>query len=174
MAIPASQLESLRIRVFPLSYALLKLYVAPEQALEKSLGLLPGKRNISARLQLTLTQKILPAVADPAHDYRYFTLWTIQDIQKKVLVGDLCFKGMPNAQGEVEIGYGTYPAFENKGYMTEAVGLLSTWALEQAGISAVLAETRPDNVASQKILIHNGFVACPAKGEYLCWRRERR
>ncbi|MCC6463261.1 MAG: GNAT family N-acetyltransferase [Saprospiraceae bacterium] len=167
------QLKSSRLQVFPLSYAQMQLYIAPEQALEKSLGLLAGSRSISTRLQEALEQKILPAVADPANNYLFFTLWTIQDTAEQVLVGDLCFKGMPNAQGEVEIGYGTYPDFQNKGYMTEAVGLLADWALAQAGINAVVAETRPDNLASQKILTNNGFVAAPPNGEHLRWRRER-
>lgn len=38
------------------------------------------------------------------------------------MVGDICIVGEPNASGEIEIGYGTYEEFQQKGFMTEAVG----------------------------------------------------
>ena len=42
--------------------------------------------------------------------------------KKTKWLGDLCFMGEPNAEGEVEIGYGTYQEFRKRGFMTEAVG----------------------------------------------------
>jgi len=36
------------------------------------------------------------------------------------MVGHLCIVREPNAKGEVEVGYGTYDEFQNKGFMTEA------------------------------------------------------
>jgi RimJ/RimL family protein N-acetyltransferase len=38
------------------------------------------------------------------------------------------------------------------------------------GAPAVVAETDPDNLASQRVLEKNGFVRTPADGEALRWR----
>ena len=36
------------------------------------------------------------------------------------MIGDLCMVGEPNADGEIEIGYGTYEQFQGKGFMTKS------------------------------------------------------
>ena len=71
-------------------------------------------------------------------------------------IGDLGFKG-PARESTVEIGYGLLPAYEEKGYMTEAVQALIQWAFN-SGVVFVEAETDPDNKASQRILEKCGFV----------------
>jgi len=58
----------------------------------------------------------------------------------------------------VEIGYGIDPGYQGKGYMTEAVADLVDWAFSHAECTAVTAHgVRPDNFASQKVLVKNGF-----------------
>lgn len=89
------------------------------------------------------------------------------------MVGDLCFQGEPNENGEIEIGYGTYDHFQNMGYMTEAVGALVRWGLGQERVLAVVAETNADNIPSQKILKNNGFHCLGQAGEILSGERKR-
>lgn len=72
-------------------------------------------------------------------------------------IGDLCFKG-PAKKNAVEIGYGIEPAYEGKGYTTEAVKAMIEWAFRQSGVYFVEAETEPDNKASQRILEKCGFM----------------
>lgn len=74
-------------------------------------------------------------------------------------IGDAGFKGRP-VKGGVEIGYGIEPAFEGKGYMTEAADALVHWALGMPGVEKVYAETAPDNRASQRILEKLFFLPC--------------
>ena len=80
------------------------------------------------------------------------------------VVGDFGFKGI-SSDGMVEIGYGLREGFCGNGYMTEAVKVVSQWALSQPGVSRVEAETDPDNAASQKVLAACGFVPTGTVGE---------
>ena len=79
------------------------------------------------------------------------------------IIGDLCFKGLNS--GAVEVGYGLRQGRCGHGYMTEAVRAISGWALSLEGVARVEAETAPDNVASQKVLINSGFIPTGEIGE---------
>ena len=74
------------------------------------------------------------------------------------IIGGIGFKGTPDAEGTVEIGYGIDEAYRRKGYATEAVNGMVKWALEQKGVQCVSAQTEPGNDISQKVLLNNGFV----------------
>lgn len=71
-------------------------------------------------------------------------------------IGDLGFKG-PVCEHSVEIGYGILPAYEGKGYTTEAVHTMVQWAFGNPEVVFVEAETEPNNGASQRILEKCGF-----------------
>ena len=82
--------------------------------------------------------------------------WGI-NLKAGLTVGGICFKGAPNAEGAVEIGYGIDEAYQRKGYATEAVRGIVNWALEQEGVQCVTAQTESNNTISQKVLLKNGF-----------------
>ena len=79
-------------------------------------------------------------------------------------IGDIGFHTPPSV-GSVEIGYGIVPAHRGHGYMTEAVNALTAWALAQPGVTEVRAETDPDNVASQNVLVRAGFALVDVTAE---------
>ena len=74
------------------------------------------------------------------------------------MVGDICIVGEPNSAGEIEIGYGTYEEFQKKGFMTEAVGGMITWAKSQPKVYALIASTEKENIGSFTILLKNNFL----------------
>lgn len=80
------------------------------------------------------------------------------------VAGDFSFKGL-GADGTVEIGYGLRPGFCGNGYMTEAVGAVSEWALTQEGVTRVEAETDENNTASQGVLLRAGFLPAGVRGK---------
>ena len=94
----------------------------------------------------------------------WYTAWGIYQNDSGDWVGDLCFKGLPE-NGHPEIGYGIEPEFWNQGYTTEAVRAACQWAFQQPGVSAVEAETAPDNAASQAVLRKVGFLPTGTLGE---------
>ncbi|MGZ3848925.1 MAG: GNAT family N-acetyltransferase [Flavisolibacter sp.] len=150
-------METDRLWLLPLSYGQLRNYLSNDGSLEKELGIQWISRKIHPLLQETLENTLLPSLEGNEKDH-FFTLWTMISKTHHCMVGDLCFKGEPCADGGVEIGYGIYPAFERKGYTTEAVEVLCHWALGQKYVRFVRAETERENIASQKVLQKNGFV----------------
>jgi RimJ/RimL family protein N-acetyltransferase len=90
-------------------------------------------------------------------------------------IGLCAFKAAPNAQGEVEIAYITFPAFERRGHATAMAGALTRIAFEARAPMAI-AHTLPEENASTRALRRNGFrhageVMDPEDG--LVWRWER-
>jgi ribosomal-protein-alanine N-acetyltransferase len=83
--------------------------------------------------------------------------WKI-NLASGLTIGGIGFKGAPDAEGTVEIGYGIDEEYRGNGYATEAVNGLMKWALEQKGVRCITAQTEPGNDISQKVLLNNGFV----------------
>jgi RimJ/RimL family protein N-acetyltransferase len=162
--------ETERLIIKPLTYNQLEKYILNDNSLEKELNLNETSRSISPALKEAFEQTILPNVADTSKNYLYSTLWTLISKKDNKMVGDLCFVGAPNADGEIEIGYGMYDIFTGKGYMTEAVGGMISWAKNEPEIHAIIADTEKQNTASFRILEKNGFVKIGETESLLKWR----
>jgi [ribosomal protein S5]-alanine N-acetyltransferase len=150
-------IETERLILQPLTYEQLIKYIKADNSLEAELNLLPTTRIISPELKDALEQTILPNVADKSKNYLYVTLWTMISKADNKMVGDLGIFGEPNAEGQIEIGYGTYDEFINKGFMTEAVSGIIKWASMQPGIDSIIAGTEKSNIASFSVLEKNNF-----------------
>ncbi len=170
----SQMIETPQLLIKPLNYEQLLKYIRNDNSLEKELNLSVTFREIPPELTEALEQTILPAVADNTRNYLYSTLWTIILKDQDKMIGDLCFVGEPNESGEVEIGYGTYKAFQGKGYMTEAVGGMIRWALEQPEIKAIVASADKTNTASYSVLIKNGFIKSGENQDLFHWRLQLR
>jgi RimJ/RimL family protein N-acetyltransferase len=90
-------------------------------------------------------------------------------------VGICAFKSAPDAAGEAELAYMTFPAFEGRGHAGEMIAMLAAIA-DEAGVLPI-AHTLPEENASNRALKRNGFVFAgevedPEDG--LVWRWERR
>lgn len=166
-------LQTERLMIQPLSYSQLQKYSALNNLLEEELGLNAYPRTVPIELKEALEQFILPQAAQLGSSFIYATLWTIVDKQQKIMMADLCFKGLPNEQGEIEIGYGTYTDFRGKGYMTEAIGAVVQWAFIQPGIKSIIAETDNFNSASHKTLARNGFTVYNTVENMTWWRLDK-
>lgn len=163
-------IETNRLIIKPLSYDQLIKYIRNDNSLETELKLNPTLRSISPELKEALEQTILPAVADPDKIYLFSTLWTMILKSENKMVGDLCLVGEPNNVGEIEIGYGMYESFTGKGFMTEALGGMISWAKKQIGVKAMVASTNKDNIASFTILIRNNFTKTGESETMFKWR----
>lgn len=163
-------LETDRLILKPLTHDQLLKYIKNDQSLERELDIIPTERNIPESLREALEQTILPNVFDQDKDYLYNTLWTIISKADNKMVGDICFVGEPDPNGEIEIGYGIYEEARNKGFMTEAVGGIIEWAKKQPKVKSIFAATEKDNVASFSILKKNHFVHIGEVDEMLSWQ----
>jgi ribosomal-protein-alanine N-acetyltransferase len=163
-------IETERLIIKPLTYGQLKKYIKCGNSLEEELKLNQTSRTISDELREALENTILPNLADKTKNYLYFTLWTaILKVDNK-MIGDICIVGEPNAEGEIEIGYGTYDEFQNKGYMTEAVHGMIEWSKTQQIVKSIIASTDKTNAASFKVLEKNNFIKIGETETLLSWK----
>ena len=145
-------IETERLILRPLTYEQLIKYAKCDNSLETELNLNETSRAISTELNEAIEQTILPNVADKNKNYLYSTIWTAISKTENKMVGDLCIYGEPNADGEIEIGYGTYEEFQNKGFMTEIVKGIIDWVKTQIKVKSIIASTDKSNEASFEVL----------------------
>ncbi len=91
-----------------------------------------------------------------------------------ILCGSVGFRGPPDEQGMVEIGYSVLPEFQGQGLATEAVAGIVQWAKQQPEAKEIEAETNTDNEASIRVLEKNGFICSGAGSEQNTIRFARR
>jgi RimJ/RimL family protein N-acetyltransferase len=150
-------LETERLRLIPLPHSQLINYLKADGSLEEQLGVHFLKRRIEPELIEAFEKVILPTVGNPSKNFLFSTLWTLVAKDKNVMVGDVCFKGEPNDNGELEIAYCTYQQFQNKGYMSEAIKTVCHWAMKQPGVTSIKASAEITNAAASKLLEKAGF-----------------
>jgi RimJ/RimL family protein N-acetyltransferase len=156
--------------IVPLTYSQLIKYVKCDNSLERELNLKEFPRIIPNELQEALENTIIPNVADTNKNYLYSTLWTaILKVENK-MIGELCMMGEPNADGEVEIGYGIYSEYQNNGYMTEFLGGFVEWLKSQTKVKSILACTEKSNISSYRVLEKNMFFKIDEKDNLMKWK----
>ena len=148
-------IETKRLNIIALTYDQLVKYIKCDNSLEEA-----------------FEHTILPNMADPAKNYLYNTLWTAISKTENKMVGDLCIVGEPNENGEIEIGYGTYDEFKDKGFMTEIVSGIIEWAKTQPQVKFITASTEKKNFASFKVLEKNSFIKVGETGTLFHWKLE--
>ena len=95
----------------------------------------------------------------------WYAIWNMElKDESGIIVGDFCFKGLSD-DGVIEIGYGLKEEYRHYGYMTEALKVITEWALSQDSVKQVEAETDAENIASQKVLLQSGFISNGKMGE---------
>lgn len=93
--------------------------------------------------------------ADPSRARWGARLFVVDE--PRTLVGWGGFKGAPDADGAVEIGYAIAPAWEGRGVATAAVGAMLREAWDAPEVRCVLAHTLPERNASVRVLEKTGF-----------------
>lgn len=161
-------IETERLYLIPLTAHQLRLLMKNISALEKELNCgyradpMEGAFLNMVKNQLESTEK------DPGHAL-FHSLWFIVRKTDRVVVGTADFKGLPDADGNVEIGYGLAREFEHHGYMTETVQAMCRWGSRQERVSHIIAETERSNIPSQHILKRCGFSQYK-QGDTLWWK----
>jgi [ribosomal protein S5]-alanine N-acetyltransferase len=77
--------------------------------------------------------------------------WLVVIREDRRVIGSLVFGGPPNSQGDVPVGFATYPQFEGHGYATEATRALVAWALAQPAVLRVCASIPSWNAGSRRV-----------------------
>lgn len=98
-------------------------------------------------------------------------------LESNSVIGSVGFKGLPDADGMVEIAYGIVLVFQGQGFATEATRAGVKFAFGDERVRLVRAHTLATNNASTRVLAKCGFefkgeVVDPEDG--LVWRWERK
>lgn len=142
---------SSRLQLIPLDLTQLELALRDIDFLETSLNIRIACDFVTERVQRAIRLKIekMQKADLPQHDW--LTYWLIVIREEGIGAGMLGFKGFPNEKGSTEIGYGIDPAYQGKGYMSEAVQALIDWAFAHPSCKVITASA-VENPASSRLL----------------------
>jgi RimJ/RimL family protein N-acetyltransferase len=125
-----------RLELIPLSRSQLEICLVDLSSLEQQLGLMIARDFFTERVQRAISMKIEKMRETDESRHVWLTYWLIVVKETNIGAGMLGFKGYPNAEGSTEIGYGIDPAYQGKGYMSEAVQALIEWAFTHPFVSS--------------------------------------
>jgi RimJ/RimL family protein N-acetyltransferase len=147
-----------RLKIQALTLQQLKIGIRSLDELSNLLNLSLVPNLFEGIVQRTVSMKIQKMKIAPVELHEWYTYWLIVIKREEVGVGLAGFKGSPDQNGSVEIGYGLVETYRGKRYMSEAVQALIGWAFLHSECNKVTAtDVLTDNYASQKTLLHSGF-----------------
>ncbi|MCI1591232.1 GNAT family N-acetyltransferase [Heyndrickxia oleronia] len=101
-------------------------------------------------------------------------VWLVIIKENNTIIGDIGFKGKPNSENTVEVGYGIIPSAQNKGYATESVKEIINWAFTNDDVDRVVAECLHDNIPSIKVLEKLNMNKIGTVNDMLKWELKKR
>ncbi|HLI71283.1 MAG TPA: GNAT family N-acetyltransferase [Ktedonobacteraceae bacterium] len=162
--------ETRRLRLIPFSLELRKAALADKDRLAELLGV-----RVPASWPGPDLAEALPFFISEVEKHPTLPIWDGLIIHKEdaTLIGDMGFKGGPDAHGRLEIGYSIIPEYRNQGYATEMACHLIGWAWQQPGVTSVVAECLDNNLGSIRVLEKVGMRRLGAEGSMLRWEVRR-
>jgi RimJ/RimL family protein N-acetyltransferase len=171
-------IETVHLRLLPYSPEHLLALIEGYERFQESFGL-PAAEGMR---DFILSDEVSPAwlaelrastTADPwVHGF------AVVHRERGSVIGSAGYKGPPDDEGMVEIAYGIVPAFQGRGYATEAAHALMEFAFDSGRVRLVRAHTAPTPNASTRVLAKCGFthigeVEDPEDGRVWRWERTR-
>ena len=168
------EIQTERLKLIALTLGQLRLCLADQQQLERELGLPVPRTVMSDPVPRAIGLKIAKMAGAEVKNHPWYTYWLVVISCQTVGAGLVGFKGQPNDQGEVEIGYGIDSAYRNQGYTTEAVKALLAWAFQQPQCRSIIAlDTAKSNIASNRVSEKAGMTVYQETEDTLSWRITR-
>jgi RimJ/RimL family protein N-acetyltransferase len=163
------RLETPRLTIIALTVQQMRWQRDDFARLEQALGLAASGQQLEDELRPIVSRAISNMRRRPYHVH-WHCQWAAVLKEESRIIGSLAFKGPPDRDNAVEIGYGFDPFYHNRGLATDAVAEMVRWALAEDGVDAVIAETANRNVASMRVLQKVGFVITSATDRFLYWK----
>ena len=152
-------------------------------------SVLEGKSAIQNKLGLSVSDqwseygvsalKYVKEKLEKGEPAKWWSYLIIDCTNESTLIGLCGFKGAPDEEGCVEIGYEVAKSFRLKGVATWTAGELVRMAFDDRKVESVLAHTMPVENASNAVLRKNGFqfekeITIDGDGRVWRWRLTRR
>lgn len=156
-----------RLYLIPFTIPIAQEILDRKYTILSGMGLNRGKGWPDEDLLETLPRIVtnLEKVAEPSG----FESWLIVEKEGMNIVGDAGFKGKPDQEGAVDLGYGIVDSARRKGYAVEAGEALISWAFKQQQVKVITARCMHVNEGSTKTLERLGFYQKVIKEEMIHW-----
>ena len=164
------QIQTSRLTLQLLTLEQAELYFLGNNFLEQQLHLPNANRIIDPHFREVAETIFLPNLRKDKDNIIFYSFYILIEKSSQNIIGEIGCHGKPNENGEVEIGYSTQAHFQNKGFMTEAVGAFATFLLTLDNVNVVIAETEKVNIPSEKVLVNNNFIKEKEIEENIFWR----
>lgn len=168
-------IETERLKLIPLDTNQLQLHATDYESLQRSLGLSPRPMQMEEFFQKEFDDALanywLPETAANTANFQWFTNWVIVYKSDNCIVGGIGVAGMPNDEGETEIGYGIDQAYRRQGVALEALQCLLAWVFQHAFCKVVLANTLLESNNSSGVLLKAGFERVKEENKLVFWRK---
>ena len=162
-----------RLQLLALTAGQLRLYLVDPGRLEEALNLQPGLAPAGQALRRAIGLKLQDMAGLDERLLAWHTYWLVIVSERQTGAGLVGFKGSPDENGQVELGYGIEPSDRSRGYATEAVGALVEWAYASPECLAVTARTQATNEVSMAVLRKVGFQPNGSENGQLLWRLKK-
>lgn len=158
---PPQPIVTPRLRLIPATEALLRASLKGNAALAAAVGRTvpaswPPEHYDAAAVQFTLDW-LRRRPADTVWGFHFIEL-PLADGGPGTLVGAGGFKGAPDSDGIVEIGYSVLPEFQRRGYALEAVRGWVDFAFSHPKVQMICAHTLASGAPSIGVLQKAGFL----------------
>jgi len=164
-----TKINTSRLLLLELTQGQLELFLSDIHALENDLNLTVKGGFVTERVRRAIRMKVRKMRDVDVSQHAWLTYWLIIIKEDNIGAGMLGFKGYPNAESSTEIGYGIDPAYQNKGYMSEAVEALVGWAFTHPFCKEITA-TEVYNPASKRLLEKLGAIQTEDNEKFTSWK----
>jgi RimJ/RimL family protein N-acetyltransferase len=168
-------IETGNLQLIPCELAHLEAFMRDKGELEEMLGVTISDNWPEFPETIPRVHEFLKADAS-SPEWGYHLIVHAKD---RALIGEGGYKGKPDKEGMVEIGYAIIPEYRRRGLATEAARGLTHYAFSHPEVNTVQAHTLQDGTASINVLKNLGMkfmgtvIDDPDDGEVFQWRVER-
>ena len=163
-----NEINTSRLKLLELSHQQLQLCLFDLSEFEEQTNIKIAPDFITSRVQRAIRMKVKKMQQAKPSYHAWLTYWLVVIRDENIGAGMLGFKGYPNAEGSTEIGYGIDPAYQNNGYMSEAVQALIEWAFSHPFCRTITA-TEVYNPASRRLLEKLGAIQTEDNKKFTSW-----
>ncbi len=164
------EIQTERLRLVALDLDNLYHYVHDYEMVQLNLGVKVTMPVQDPEIKYVFSKAHYEASSNP-QEILWYTSWEVILKSENVIIGGVCFKGPPDDELEVEVGYEIVPEYQRNGYATEATEALLKWAKKAEHIKSVVACVETDNVPSSKLLRKLGFNFFKSDNGLNWWRK---
>jgi ribosomal-protein-alanine N-acetyltransferase len=150
-------IETSRLRLVALTEKLARLQLEDRSAFFQALGVCEEASWPPQLMDEGAMRWLSDELAQhPDHVGWYNWVYVSPSLNRLMGIGG--FKGAPNRDGIVEIGYSMLISFREQGLATEGVTALLDWAYAHDSVNGVIAHTKSHRNPSHRVLEKAGFI----------------